>query len=654
MRVIHRWLVMALLVWSAAALRAQSVLEDVLSPARLPYLKHSKLIQVSSTDTTGGNNDYISIPAGATASLANVQGPGVITQIWVTIASQDKYFLRRILLRMYWDSESEPSVEVPIGDFFGTGFQYKQYVTPYLGMSSGGYYCAFPMPFRRSARVEVVNETGQEINSFYYHVDYHRLERQLEPDVAYFHASWRREPRTDPGHSYVILEAEGQGHVVGVNMSMQSYDRDMQYLEGDEQVFVDGESTPSLSGTGTEDYFVSGWYFNKGEYAAPHHGLILKDDSLGRIAAYRFHVLDAIPFRKSIRFAIEHGDQNTAIADYSSTVYWYQLEPHKPFGPMPGAGMRIPLRVAVPNGAIEAESLTPAAGAEKCRVEEMEAFGADWSGFRQLRFDGRGAGDSFALGIPGEEETYDIGMYITKGPMYGDVKVLADEKEIGIISGYDPNIIPGGRTTLKNVNVSHGLVRLTFVVAGKHTDASGYGVGLDAFTLEPHRKYIPDWYMIGPFPNVRDEHLVRLGLDAVNPPEREFDPAKTYPGVNGKPVGWTLDRTPANGRMDLYKYDPYELVVVYACTFVHSPKDQTLPFLVGSDDGIKVFLNDKEIHRILKIRVAAPDQDRIPLVLRKGWNKLMLKIENNFGGYNFYARVMDPEKTLRFSPKKEF
>jgi hypothetical protein len=105
--------------------------------------------------------------------------------------------------------------------------------------------------------------------------------------------------------------------------------------------------------------------------------------------------------------------------------------------------------------------------------------------------------------------------------------------------------------------------------------------------------------------------------------------------------------------MDLYKYEPYEMVVVYALTYVYSPKDQELPLLLGSDDGVKVFLNDIEIHRVLKVRVVKVDQDRVPLRLVKGWNKLMLKIENNYGGYNFYARVLDPQGSLVFSPKKE-
>ncbi len=116
----------------------------------------------------------------------------------MTIASPDKYFLRRILLRMYWDGETTPSVEVPIGDFFGTGLEYKQYVTPFVGMSSGGYYCYFPMPFDKSARIEVVNETGA--GDLLVLLPY-RLSEALpadpDPSVAHFHATWHRNIRTD-------------------------------------------------------------------------------------------------------------------------------------------------------------------------------------------------------------------------------------------------------------------------------------------------------------------------------------------------------------------------------------------------------------------------------------------------------------------------
>lgn len=632
---------------------AQSTLQNILAPGRLPYLRDTKLVQISSGDTTGGNNDFVSIAPGATQTLAQIDGPGVIVQFWVTIFSNDKYFLRRLVLRMYWDGEEHPSVEVPIGDFFGTGFEYRHYVTPYLGMSSGGYYSYFPMPFNKSARLEVVNETGLEVNSFYYHIDCQKLSRPLEADVAYFHSQWRREPRTDRGSNYLVLDAEGTGHMVGMNLNMQSYERGLQYLEGDEMVYVDGERKPSLSGTGTEDYFTSGWYFNKGEFAAPYHGLILKDDSLGRIAAYRFHILDAIAFKKSIRFTIEHGDQNGEVADYSSTAYWYQKEPHKPFPPMPVAGMRIPLRVTVPNGAVEAETLAVKDATCGRAVDDMTPYGADWSGNRQLRMSAAKEGDRWTVLVPVLEDRYDLSLYYAKGPEYGDAGIFVEDRKVGELRGYAKFVEPAGALILKDLRPSKGVLPLTFVISGKDRKSSGFAVGLDAFTLKPHRKYIPEWYMIGPFPNPRDKDLNRLGLDAAYPPETEVNVDATYTGVDEQKIHWTLEKTPANGRMDMYQYNPFELVVAYALTYVYSPTDQTLPLLLGSDDGVKVFLNDTMIHRVLQIRIAEPDQDRVPLELKKGWNKLMLKIENNFGGYNFYARILDLDNSLVFSPMKQ-
>jgi len=632
---------------------AYAQLEDILSTSRLPYLKNTKLMQVSSFDSSGGNNDFIAIAPGAKRTIASLQGPGVIVNIWLTIATKEKYFLRSIVLRMYWDDEQTPSVEAPIGDFFGTGFQYKHYTTPFIGMSSGGYYCYFPMPFNKSARIEVENQSSTEVNSFYYHIDYHKLPRPLDSTVAYFHAQWRRDTRCDPSKNYTVVEAEGSGHFVGMNMSMQSYERGMQYLEGDEMVFVDGEKFPSVYGTGTEDYFNSGWYFNKGEFAAPYHGLILKDDSLSRIAAYRFHILDAIPFTKSLRFEIEHGTENIERADYSSTAYWYQREPHKPFPPLLPAGMRIPLRVAVPNKALDAESFVPPSSTMTSSIEEMTAYGADWSGNKQLKLIARGVGEKATLTLPAVEQSYDVALYYTVGPDYGDVDILHDGKKIGKIAGFNKETMPGGRIVLRDLKSINKTLTLDFVVSGKNVSSSGYSIGLDAFVLTPKRKFISEWYMIGPFPNPRNENLVRLGLDIPYPPEQEIELKKTYAGVDGKPIGWTLDPTPANGRMDLYKYDPYELVVVYALTYIYSPKEQTLPLLFGSDDGAKVFLNDKEIYRYLAIRISEPDQDRIPLELKPGWNKLLLKIENNFGGYNFYARILDPDNSVVVSARQQ-
>lgn len=648
-----KWSIFALLIFSG--LLAQPGLENILSPERLPYLKKSKLYQVSSFDSSGGNADRLVLAEGQRVSIATLEGPGVISRIWLTIASRDPYFLRRMVLRMYWDGEENPSVETPVGDFFGTGFGYYHYLSHFVGMSSGGYYCYFPMPFRKSARIEVENQTGREVDAFYYHINYQKLEEPLPKEVAYFHAQWRREIKTDPAKNYTLLEATGEGHFVGCNMSMQSYRANLWFLEGDEMVYVDGESFPSLYGTGTEDYFTGGWYFNRGEFSGPYHGLILKDDSLGRIAAYRFHVGDAIPFKKSLRFTMEHGHANEEVGDYSSTAYWYQKEPHQKFPELPKASLRIPLRVAVPPGAIEAEGITLTQTILESKVEEMSDYGPDWSGLKQLTISARQPGERFSLAIPGTiEDRYRVDVYFSKGPQYGDVDIFYEDRKVGEFSGYHPQIQPGGYVRLHRLKSIEAIIPLTFVVKGKAPRASGYTVGIDAFVLEPERQFIPEWYMIGPFPNRKDAQQNRLGLQEIFPPEQEIDLDKTYSGVNGQEVRWQLKTTPQNGYIDLYgKYDPYELVVVYALTYLHSPAEQEIPLLLGSDDGIKVFLNSRPVHEVLTIRIAQVDEDRVPLKLQKGWNELLLKIENNLGGYGFYARVLDLAGSLKISPRKQ-
>jgi hypothetical protein len=261
-------------------------------------------------------------------------------------------------------------------------------------------------------------------------------------------------------------------------------------------------------------------------------------------------------------------------------------------------------------------------------------------------------GDTFRVDIPALEDRYDLSVYFAQGPNYGSADILHNGVKVGELRGYNRDVVPGGMITLKDLRSVNRMIPLHFVLTGRESRSSGHVVGLDAFVLEPHRTFIPEWYLIGPFPNPRDENSNRLGLDIAYPPEKEFDPEKSYPGVDQKPVRWALEKTPPNGRVDLYKFDPYELVVVYALTHIFSPKDQTLPLLLGTDDGAKVFLNDKEIYRLATVRISVVDHDRVMLDLKKGWNKLLLKIENNYGGYNFYARVLDLEDSLVFSPGK--
>lgn len=631
----------------------QASLGNYLDPGRLPMIKNSKVYQVSSYDTTGGNNDRINIHAGKTAEITNIKGSGIITRIWVTIDSRDPHYLRRILLRMYWDGEEEPSVEVPVGDFFGSGFRYKHHTPQYIGMSSGGYYSYFPMPFNKSARIEVVNETGEEIYAFYYQVNYHKLEEPLPENTAYFHAQWRRDIRTDYEGNYMALDAEGEGHFVGLNFSGQSYNSSLFYLEGDEMIYVDGEDLPSTYGTGLEDYFASGWYFKDGEFTAPYHGLVLMD-TLGRITAYRHHIMDAIPFKRSIKVTLEHGHGNEQIVDFSTTTFWYQKEPHKPFEPIRKAGLRIPLQRPVPNGAIEAENLNISGRIER-KVSNMSDYGSDWSGTEQVTVNGR-SNDIFKVTIPDAiEKEYNIKAYLTQGPEYGNISISYNDKKIASFEGYSPKIKAAKAVELSGIVPENKTIPLTFTITGKSDDALAYKVGLDAFHLTPVRSYIPEWYIIGPFPNPRESDYLRYGLDSVYAPEREINLQASYEGVNGQQISWEKISGEEGGYgMSLWRhFKPYEFIIAYALTYVYSPIEQTVPFLIGSDDGAKVLLNDKEVYRFLEVRIAAPDQDRIELHLTPGWNKLMVKAENNFGGFGFYARIIDINENLKYSIDKK-
>ncbi len=622
-------------------------IQHLVSPAALPYLKNCKLIQVSSSDTSGGNKDGISIAPGKKVTIFDAEGPGMVVRMWFAIDSRDPYFLRRIVLRIYWDNEAKPSVEVPIGDFFGCGFKHKQYTSQYMAMTSGGYVCYFPMPFERAARIEIANDTRQEVFGFLYQIEYQKFEGALESDVAYFHAQWNRSIRTNYDSNYVMLKAEGKGHLVGVNLNLQSYNGGLGFLEGDEMIYVDGEKRPAVRGTGTEDYFSGGWYFNSGEFTGPYSGLVYKNDTLGQIAAYRFYIMDPIPFKKNIKVTIEHGHGNQDIADYSSTVFWYQMEPHKPFPTFPIAGQRIPLRIVKPARMFEAEKLQFRLEGLKSKVMNMADEGPEWGENKQILIESRDK-SSFRLDINGlKEPVYDMNLYYSKGPDYGNADIFVNNIRAGTISGYSPHILPSGKVTLTGLRTLTGSVDIRFVVTGKNALSKGYFVGLDGVSMEPQRNYIGEWYILGPFPNPHKIGSNRRGLDSVYLPESKIDLILDYHGAPAKPIRWSYVETPENGCLSLTdKIIPHELVVTYALTYIYSPDTRKTTLFIGSDDGSKVFFNGDEVYRFLGERIAEPDQAEIELIMKPGWNKLLLKIENNLGAYSFYARLINTGNKL--------
>jgi len=326
---------------------------------RLPYLRNCRSKRISSYDRTGGNADglqYDPIKPGERRVLADIEGAGCIRHIWVTIACSDRHFLRKLVLRMYWDGEENPSVETPIGDFFGMGHcittNFVSLPITAAPRDGRGFNCYFPMPYAERALIEVENQCEVNVDAFYYYIDYEEYEK-LPEDVGRFHAWWNREcptkaMQTDKNitgdENYLILDAEGQGHYVGVIYNVHGLQPGW-WGEGDDMIFIDGEKwPPSLHGTGTEDYFCGAWCFQE-KYNSPYHGLIHigHPDWTGKYTMYRFHIEDPVVFHKSIRVTIEHGHANDRSDDISSVAFWYQREPHKKFPPLPPVEARLPI-----------------------------------------------------------------------------------------------------------------------------------------------------------------------------------------------------------------------------------------------------------------------------------------------------------------------
>ena len=339
---------------------------------------------MSSWDRSGRNVDAVRIEKGQTYTFARIKGKGRITHIWITVMCKDKLYLRKAVLRFYWDGEKNPSIVSPLGDFFGVGHaRVAHYISLPLSMTTGGWSlernCAamnsfFSMPFARDARLEITNECSKPILRFYYQVDYELYPKNFAVAPYRFHAQWRRENPTgglkknynfetveklsnlSGKENYVILDAKGEGHYMGCNLSIDHIHPIPKFSwfgEGDDMIFIDGEKwPPSLHGTGTEDYFCAAWGYSAGPHCGPYHGVSfaepLKKKDIkfrysGKWTTYRFHVEDPVMFRKSIRVTVEHGHANCHSDDYSSCAYWYQKEPHKKMPEILPVNLRLPL-----------------------------------------------------------------------------------------------------------------------------------------------------------------------------------------------------------------------------------------------------------------------------------------------------------------------
>jgi Protein of unknown function (DUF2961) len=342
---------------------AEPMCDDLFSLARLRSYNNRRS---SSWDRTGGNADFVRVEPGASATLLDVTGPGVVTHIWFTINSQDPMHLKNLVLRAWWDGESSPSVEVPIGDFYGLGLgEYFTYQSALLCVAPAkALNSYFEMPFASAAKITLTNEGPKRTDNLYFAVDYVTL-ASLPGGLGRFHAQFRQaapchgwtnnwthnwedpvgdKKNLDGADNYVFLEATGRGHFVGVTQSVLQNQNDW-FGEGDDMIFIDGDKMPTINGTGTEDYYNGAWDFEGQQFAYPHNGapFITGAERIGsRYSLYRWHLESPIAFEQSIRVTIEHGHANHRSDNFYSTAYWYQTEPHAPFPALPSVADRVP------------------------------------------------------------------------------------------------------------------------------------------------------------------------------------------------------------------------------------------------------------------------------------------------------------------------
>lgn len=383
----------------------------------------------SSNEDLGKNGDARSIEPGQTLVLAEIDGPGAITHFWNTVGSVDPFYGRSLVLRFYWDGMEKPSVEVPLGDFFGMGHgAMESYTSLPAAVTSFGRAktCYWNMPFKTSARVTVTNESTQyKTDSFYYYLDWQKL-AAFPDDGAYFHAVYRQQYPAQPGN-YTLLETTGRGHYVGTVYSAHQVELGW-FGEGDDFIYIDGEETPSLRGTGTEDYFNDSWGFR--QFSTPYYGVSLWEGYFpgDRVTAYRWHIADPIPFERSIKVTMEHrGSIFTDAAQHlgqfierpdwlSSVAFWYQDQPVGVTATLPPAEERVAPYRTIPVSALEVTADPPV----------MLIKNDDSITYIPGRPD---ATITVAFEIP-EDGRYQINAFMTYGIMSGVYQPYLDDKKL--------------------------------------------------------------------------------------------------------------------------------------------------------------------------------------------------------------------------------
>ena len=395
-------------------------------------------------------------------------------------------------LRIYWDGEKHPSVECPLGDFFAVGNGMHKPVNSLpvrVSADGGARNCYWPMPFRKSARITVSNDSLRRCDNFFYYVDWQRRP-SVSRQAAYFHAMYRQEFPCVMGRNYQVASLKGRGHYVGTVQSVFMTSSGW-YGEGDDFFFIDGEREPSLRGTGTEDYFCDAWGFREqtgAYYGTPHwEGF----DAEGRVSAYRWHIADPVPFRKSLRVELEHkGSQSFPDGTGSgfierddlmaSVAFWYQTEPHEPWPALPAGPDRLPFQ-EIP--LIVGHQAVPTARHAGHRVEVQELFAPVTDG-KQFLFVSENPQGWVELPF---RTTQDIqGELVAKLVRcwdFGIYRVTLDGKEGASVDLYGPSHVVFPQSLGKQA-LAAGEHVLRFECRGKSEKSRGVFLGFDTLVFK--------------------------------------------------------------------------------------------------------------------------------------------------------------------------
>ena len=317
----------------------------MLEPARKPPGQSRQL----TTFNLARRTKTVDLPPGQRVTIGEVEGAGYISRIWITFpgwfwqhwnteAGIDRTLLKSLIMRIYFDGKDTPAVETPAGDFFGAGqCEFNSFTSQFVGTSSGGFFCLWPMPYARGFRIEFENRHPELGTSLFCNANYQALDGP--PAGAGYFCSQFRTGRRKGDDEALIIDTEGNGHFAGMMLHMQGEPLHyLSFLEAPEYVYIDDDwDEPRFAGTGLEDYFNGGWYFRDGEFAGPYHGVPLKDALRSMVTMYRLHDEDAIAFDRRFKLAFVNPWDPERLKPYwySSVAYWYNDKPDPKQPPLP-------------------------------------------------------------------------------------------------------------------------------------------------------------------------------------------------------------------------------------------------------------------------------------------------------------------------------